>query len=84
MGKYSLIDSYVLVMMTVSFNYILNLDLVVTKLNIEEVVRVEPAFYIFLMMTITSLIWTHVILHYHRKVEEKIDSFSDEKLSLSD
>lgn len=39
MGKYSLIDTYVLVMMTVSFRYILNLDLVVTSFSINEVVR---------------------------------------------
>lgn len=84
MGKYSLIDSYVLVMMTVSFNYILNLDLVVAKLGIEEVVRVKSAFYLFLIITITSLIWTHIILFYHRKVEEKLTKFSEEKLSLGD
>lgn len=84
LGKYSLIDTYVLVMMTVSFRYILNIDLVLVMFNINEVVRPRPAFYLFVIITITSLIWTHIILHYHRKVEEPEVQFNEQKLSLGD
>eukprot|EP00825_Cyclidium_porcatum_P035790 TRINITY_DN3756_c0_g1_i1.p1 TRINITY_DN3756_c0_g1~~TRINITY_DN3756_c0_g1_i1.p1 ORF type:complete len:579 (-),score=75.00 TRINITY_DN3756_c0_g1_i1:135-1871(-) len=84
MGKYSLIDTYVLVMMTVSFRYILNLDLVVTSFSINEVVRPQPSFYLFVVITLASLLWTHIIIHYHRLVEQPVQHFGDEKRSLGD
>eukprot|EP01117_Protostelium_nocturnum_P011002 TRINITY_DN3992_c0_g2_i1.p1 TRINITY_DN3992_c0_g2~~TRINITY_DN3992_c0_g2_i1.p1 ORF type:complete len:982 (-),score=368.11 TRINITY_DN3992_c0_g2_i1:214-3159(-) len=74
LGKWSLVDSYVLIMMMVAFNFHIVPD--VTIFTAEGTfavdVYVEPfwGFYSFLLATMLSLLITHVILHYHRKMKD--------------
>ncbi|KNC46631.1 uncharacterized protein AMSG_03068 [Thecamonas trahens ATCC 50062] len=71
-GKYSLIDSYVLVMMMVAFRMTMaapavpSADVPAGATAIDIVVVPYFGFYGFLIATIVSLCLTHVILHYHR------------------
>eukprot|EP00468_Gymnochlora_sp_CCMP2014_P004522 CAMPEP_0167759172 /NCGR_PEP_ID=MMETSP0110_2-20121227/10872_1 /TAXON_ID=629695 /ORGANISM="Gymnochlora sp., Strain CCMP2014" /LENGTH=1283 /DNA_ID=CAMNT_0007645521 /DNA_START=139 /DNA_END=3990 /DNA_ORIENTATION=- len=69
LGKWSLLDSYVLSLMLVAFRF--NISNPTSEIPVEffEVdVYVEPGlgFYLFLLATILSLLTTHVVLHYHR------------------
>ena len=64
LGKFSLIDCYVLVLMMVAFRY--NLDVEgVGSLNVY--VTPKFGFYSFLFATIISLISGHLMLFFHRK-----------------
>jgi len=66
MGKYSLIDSYVMVMMIVAFRFkIIPLNSVSAEFDI--IVEPNSGIYTFLIATLLSLFWTHIIIHYHRK-----------------
>jgi len=75
LGKFSLVDTYVLVLMLVAFRYHLELgdfgtlDVYVTPLG---------GFYGFLLVIILSLIGGHVILHLHRNATapSKVDLIS--------
>mmetsp|Transcript_8330 Transcript_8330/g.16163 ORF Transcript_8330/g.16163 Transcript_8330/m.16163 type:complete len:1340 (+) Transcript_8330:114-4133(+) len=69
LGKWSLIDTYVLALMLVAFHFHIENPQgeIPTKFASLDVV-VEPGlgFYMFLAGTILSLLCTHVVLHYHR------------------
>jgi len=63
MGKWSLIDSYFMVIMIVAFKLLI--DLKVMGINISFDITVTPLFdfYCFVMATMMSLILTHIIIH---------------------
>ncbi len=65
MGKWSLIDAYVLILMFVAFY--LEKDQVL-GLPVSFNVFAQPGFgiYSFIIGTMASLIFTHFIMHYHR------------------
>lgn len=67
LGKWSLLDTYVMVMMMVAFNFTL-----VVAPGIEVIVFVVPnwGFYGFLLATMTSLGLGHLVLACHRLVSE--------------
>jgi len=71
-----------MVMMCVSFRYgfTLNINLFFAVLNVdlEEIVEPSIGFYLFMLATITSLIFTHIMVHYHRKVEELKITFEND------
>mmetsp|Transcript_4081 Transcript_4081/g.7821 ORF Transcript_4081/g.7821 Transcript_4081/m.7821 type:complete len:1385 (-) Transcript_4081:670-4824(-) len=64
LGKFSLIDAYVLVLMMVAFRYNLSVD-GVGELNVY--VTPKYGFYSFLFATIISLVSGHCMLYLHRK-----------------
>ena len=69
LGKWSLIDAFVLIMMMVSFNLNLNLweeDVVIVRIFVEA----NWGFYGFLLATMVSIILSHIILGCHRYAEE--------------
>jgi len=69
LGKYSLVDTYVLVLMMVAFRFHLSLDKIEATpsfLTIDVFVTPEFGFYGFLLATMTSLAMGHIILAYHR------------------
>jgi len=69
LGKWSLIDAYVLSLMLVAFRFSISNsgDEVGTQFfSADVIVNPELGFYLFLLATIASLLTTHVVLHYHR------------------
>jgi len=64
LGKFSLIDAYVLVLMMVAFRYNLSVE-GVGELNVY--VTPKYGFYSFLFATIISLVSGHCMLYLHRK-----------------
>ncbi|KAL3784043.1 hypothetical protein ACHAWO_008033 [Cyclotella atomus] len=81
LGKFSLIDAYVLVLMMVAFRYGLEIG------NLGAInVYITPTFgfYSFLFATIMSLVSGHVMLYLHRKtLMPKIPVYSGRHESLS-
>lgn len=70
LGKWSLLDTFFMVMMMVAFQF----DLYIAKdVELNVYVRAEWGFYSFLLATMLSLILGHVMLYLHRQVshEEK-------------
>lgn len=68
LGKWSLIDSYVMVMMLVAFRFHLAVP---GTPHTSADVFVEPGvgIYTFVAATMLSLILSHLCLHFHRKVQ---------------
>ena len=64
LGKYSLVDAYVLVMMMVAFRF--HIALQENGLEADVLVTPEYGFYGFLLATMTSLAMGHIILAFHR------------------
>jgi hypothetical protein len=73
LGKLSLIDAYVLVMMMIAFH--LDIELPSSSLlpdgpvSVRIIVEPNWGFYGFLMATMTSLVMSHLILAKYRRVE---------------
>ena len=68
LGKWSLLDTFFMVMMMVAFQF----DLFVAKdVEINVYVRAEWGFYAFLLATMLSLILGHCVLHMHRVAVDK-------------
>lgn len=71
LGKWSLIDTFVLVLMMVAFRFHIasgpldQMPLAVANVYVEP----EFGFYAFLLATMSSLILTHLILYYHVQSE---------------
>jgi hypothetical protein len=81
LGKFSLIDAYVLVLMMIAFRYNLEFE-GVGALNVY--VTPKYGFYSFLFATIVSLISGHGVLFLHRKTMiPSIPVYSGRKESLS-
>lgn len=82
LGKYSFIDSFVLVIMIVSFRYSITVDVVLADIKIDEFTRPNSV-YEFCMATMFSLLLTHIMIHFHRKDDEvPINPAITEKISL--
>ncbi|GMH69373.1 hypothetical protein TL16_g05142, partial [Triparma laevis f. inornata] len=64
LGKYSLVDAYVLVMMMVAFRF--HIALQDDSIVADVLVTPEWGFYGFLLATMTSLALGHIILAFHR------------------
>lgn len=79
LGKFSLVDSFVLVLMMVSFR----LHLVVEGLmTLDVFVNPGFGFYSFLLATSVSLIAGHVILYFHRQSLVHVKSSDETRESL--
>eukprot|EP00730_Choanoeca_flexa_P014305 TRINITY_DN6209_c0_g1_i1.p1 TRINITY_DN6209_c0_g1~~TRINITY_DN6209_c0_g1_i1.p1 ORF type:complete len:1010 (+),score=252.90 TRINITY_DN6209_c0_g1_i1:137-3166(+) len=71
LGKWSLIDTYVLVMMLVAFRFHLPLlpEAVEAQhgmTSLDIFVGPDDGFHTFVIVTVVSLILSHVLLHFHR------------------
>eukprot|EP00592_Proboscia_alata_P024895 CAMPEP_0194446234 /NCGR_PEP_ID=MMETSP0176-20130528/128317_1 /TAXON_ID=216777 /ORGANISM="Proboscia alata, Strain PI-D3" /LENGTH=1187 /DNA_ID=CAMNT_0039272911 /DNA_START=74 /DNA_END=3638 /DNA_ORIENTATION=- len=64
LGKFSLVDTYVMVLFLVAFRFHLVVD---EQLAVDVFVNPNYGFYSFLLATILSLIMGHVFLYYHRQ-----------------
>jgi hypothetical protein len=80
LGKFSLVDTFVLVLMMVSFRFHLVLDKFMT---LDVFVNPSFGFYGFLLATTLSLIAGHVILYFHRQSLVHIKPLDGAKESLS-
>eukprot|EP00536_Pseudo-nitzschia_multiseries_P006720 jgi/Psemu1/239618/estExt_Genewise1.C_1460047 len=67
LGKWSFVDIMVLVEIMVAFRSSLDLG-AGTGLSLEILIVAEWGFYGFVVATMMSLLSTHLILHYHRKL----------------
>jgi hypothetical protein len=81
MGKYSLVDSYVLILFVVAFRFHLVLS---DNLGIDVYVTPVFGFFSFLFATCLSLMLGHTVLFFHRKTmqnhSEDCDSFAKTSL----
>ncbi len=64
-GKYSLVDSFILVLMLVSFRFHVDLDLPLLKV-VDSFVIPRDGFYTFFCATILSLMIGHIVTFLHR------------------
>jgi hypothetical protein len=67
LGKWSLIDAYVMVLMMVAFHVEL---IIADNLSVMVLVKAKAGFYTFVAATIASLVLGHVVLYYHHYVIE--------------
>lgn len=75
LGKFSLVDTYVLVLFLVSFRY----HLFITEGTIMDVYVVPQfGFFAFLVATVLSLILSHALVYYHRIAEIGIPAGAQE------
>jgi len=79
LGKFSLVDTFVLVLMMVSFRYHLVLEGLMT---LDVFVNPGFGFFAFLLATSVSLIAGHVILYFHRQSLAGVPSADETKESL--
>ena len=80
LGKFSLVDTYVLVLMVVAFRYHLELE---KGVQLDVFVIPKFGFYGFLIGTITSLVLNHILVFYHRKAVVNIpDEICSSKSTL--
>ncbi|KRX07755.1 hypothetical protein PPERSA_07505 [Pseudocohnilembus persalinus] len=70
MGKWSLLDTYFMIMNVVGFN--LSKDLKIGFMNLSFNLAVTPVFQflLFVIGTMMSLLITHIMIHDHRKIGE--------------
>jgi len=74
LGKWSLIDAYVLVLFVVAFRFHIANPSFLVPADIASVdVFVQPGWgiYGFLIAAVLQLILTHIIIHFHREAEGK-------------
>lgn len=64
MGKYSLVDNYVLILFVVAFRFHLGIS---DNLGIDVYVTPVYGFFSFLFATCLSLVLGHTVLYFHRK-----------------
>lgn len=89
LGKWSLIDSFVLVMMLVAFRFHLpfrHSEDDPTVASFDIIVRPEIGIHTFLIATIASLTLSHIILHIHRDAADfhrERKATEEEKQSLA-
>jgi hypothetical protein len=85
LGKWSLIDAFVLILMMVAFHLHIVQPGTAGAHETAVYILVNPilGFHLFLIATISSLIISHVILHFHRFVE-KVDQSTHEVLNALD
>lgn len=80
LGKWSLIDTYVMVMMLVAFRFHLPApgESGAKGTAIDIYVQPQVGIHTFIIATISSLVLTHVVLHMHRRAAEFHDPPSPE------
>lgn len=66
MGKWSLIDSYILVMMEVAFRFQIKGTSGKASAGFDIVVTPDWGVTSFILGTLISLVITHLIIHHHR------------------
>jgi hypothetical protein len=69
LGKWSLIDNYVLVLLMVAFSFHLELSdsaQAQPPSAVDVYVNPQRGFYLFILATVLSLVLTHIMLHYER------------------
>jgi Paraquat-inducible protein A len=76
LGKFSLVDSYVLILFVVAFRFHLELT---ESLGIDSFVIPVYGFYAFLAATCLSLVLGHALLFFHRKIATQ-DTHNDDTL----
>ena len=74
MGKYSLVDNYVLILFVVAFRFHLAIT---DNLGIDVYVTPVYGFFSFLFATCLSLILGHAVLFFHRKTMQLHDDDGD-------
>ena len=79
LGKFSLVDTFVLVLMMVSFRFHLVVDGLMT---LDVFVNPGFGFYSFLLASTISLIAGHVILYFHRQSLVRVQSSDETRESL--
>ena len=87
LGKWSLIDAYVLVLLMVAFSFHLELSeegQLQPPSTVDVFVNPERGFYLFILATILSLILTHVLLHYERGASVASTDTSTVAIALRD
>ena len=91
LGKWSLIDNYVLVLLMVAFSFHLELSdpvQVQPPSAVDVYVNPQRGFYLFILATVLSLVLTHVMLHYERQQTGSSvcsgDGNDDEEIALRD
>lgn len=92
LGKWSLVDAYVLVLMMVAFRFHLAMTKGDNKAIIDVIVIPHWGIYGFMLATMISLAMSHIILAFHRNIEEKrilpdtgpLESLSDHSFRLHD
>jgi hypothetical protein len=80
LGKFSLVDTYVLVVMIVAFRY--SLDLGAGGVALDVYVTPEYGFYGFLGATCLSLVVGHVMVFFHRQSQTRLSGTSAARESL--
>jgi hypothetical protein len=80
LGKFSLVDTYVLVVMIVAFRY--SLDLAAGGVALNVYVTPEYGFYGFLGATCLSLVVGHVMIFFHRRSQSRLSGTSVARESL--
>jgi len=80
LGKFSLIDSYVLILFVVAFRFHLAVS---ENLSMDVYVTPEYGFFSFLVASCLSLILGHAALFYHRRIMEYGDANSGGSSKLS-
>lgn len=73
LGKFSLVDTYVLVLMMVAFRYHLDLS---EDTALDVYVEPKFGFFGFLIATSLSLVAGHILVYYHRRSEIHLDTES--------
>jgi len=71
LGKWSLLDAYVLIMMLVGFRF--QIVPPVDAVRVDLYVQPYWGFYSFLAATVVSLVLSHVVLYYHRASVESAE-----------
>jgi hypothetical protein len=66
LSKFSLVDTYVLVVMLVAFRFHLDVS---SALGLDVYVTPEYGFYAFLLATCLSLVLGHAMLYFHRRAQ---------------
>jgi len=69
LGKWSLIDAYVGVLLMAAFRLDIMLEMDGAYLDVDVVVKPEWGYYSFLIATMASLALSHVVLAMHRRAE---------------
>lgn len=75
LGKFSLVDIYVLVLMVVAFRYHLDLE----GLQLDVFVTPQYGFFGFLLATTMTLVAGHILVFYHRRAELHLRNETDTK-----
>ena len=83
-GKYSILDSYVMIMMLVAFHFHVNIPVnnkyKATNGSIFDVfVYAAYGFPVLIIATLISLLLSHIITHLHRNLDEHPDQNKGEK-----